>query len=94
LYFLHVSLPWFGTEPSINQQQRDTILEQQMCLPLKPDYAYLRKLFHDLLVREGHQYSHPFAWCIASNNLIAWMANASAKDNKHNVHYGERYGIW
>jgi serine/threonine protein kinase len=26
----------------------------------KPDYNYLRKLFRELLTREGHQYGHPF----------------------------------
>ena len=26
----------------------------------KPDYDYIRQLFHELLVREGHQYGHPF----------------------------------
>lgn len=26
----------------------------------KPDYDYIRRLFHELLAREGHQYGHPF----------------------------------
>jgi hypothetical protein len=34
----------------------------------KPDYGYLRKLFRELLVREGHQYGHPFPDGIISIN--------------------------
>lgn len=30
----------------------------------KPDYAYLRKLFRDLFVREGFQYDYIFDWTI------------------------------
>jgi serine/threonine protein kinase len=30
----------------------------------KPDYAYLRKLFRDLFVREGFQYDYVFDWTI------------------------------
>jgi serine/threonine protein kinase len=29
----------------------------------KPDYAYLRRLFRDLCLREGHQYDYVFDWC-------------------------------
>jgi casein kinase I homolog HRR25 len=32
----------------------------------KPDYAYLRKLFHDLRVREGHHHNNIFDWCLPS----------------------------
>jgi casein kinase I family protein HRR25 len=28
----------------------------------KPDYSYLRKIFHDLFVREGFQYDYAFDW--------------------------------
>jgi hypothetical protein len=35
----------------------------------KPDYDYLHSLFRKLLICEGHQYGHPFAKCILSNNL-------------------------
>ena len=28
----------------------------------KPDYAYMRKLFRDLFVREGFQYDYVFDW--------------------------------
>jgi len=30
----------------------------------KPDYAYLRKLFRDLFVREGYQWDYVFDWTI------------------------------
>ena len=30
----------------------------------KPDYSYLRKLFRDLFVREGHQYDYVFDWSV------------------------------
>src|SRR3984885_5735862 len=30
----------------------------------KPDYAYLRKLFRDLFVREGFQYDYVFDWSV------------------------------
>ena len=30
----------------------------------KPDYSYLRKLFHDIFVREGYQYDYVFDWSV------------------------------
>lgn len=30
----------------------------------KPDYAYIRKLFRDLFIREGYQYDGMFDWTI------------------------------
>ncbi|CDS03428.1 Putative Casein kinase I [Lichtheimia ramosa] len=30
----------------------------------KPDYSYLRKLFRDLFVRDGHQYDYVFDWTV------------------------------
>jgi casein kinase I homolog HRR25 len=30
----------------------------------KPDYSYLRKIFHDLFVREGYQYDYIFDWTV------------------------------
>jgi casein kinase I family protein HRR25 len=30
----------------------------------KPDYAYLRKLFRDLFVREGYRYDAMFDWAV------------------------------
>lgn len=32
----------------------------------KPDYVYLRRLFHDLFVREGYQLDYVFDWTIKS----------------------------
>ncbi|KAF8352011.1 kinase-like protein [Amanita rubescens] len=42
----------------------------------KPDYPYLRKLFHDLFLREGFQHDNHFDWSVQhdlhddSNNLV------------------------
>ena len=33
----------------------------------KPDYAYLRKMFRDLFVREGYQYDYVFDWSVQRN---------------------------
>jgi len=33
----------------------------------KPDYAYLRKLFRDLFLREGHKYDAMFDWTVLKN---------------------------
>ena len=33
----------------------------------KPDYSYLRKLFHDLFSREGFQYDRVFDWSLQCN---------------------------
>jgi casein kinase I homolog HRR25 len=30
----------------------------------KPDYSYLRKIFRDLLLREGFRYDYVFDWTI------------------------------
>jgi len=46
----------------------------------KPDYAYLRKLFRDLFVREGFQYDYIFDWTIfkyvlaptVSRGIVYW----------------------
>jgi casein kinase I family protein HRR25 len=32
----------------------------------KPDYEYLRRVFRDLLVREGYHQDDPFDWCIST----------------------------
>jgi len=34
----------------------------------KPDYAYLRKLFRDLFLREGHKYDAMFDWTVLKND--------------------------
>ena len=87
VYFLHGSLPWFGSKPAVDTQWRDATLQWKMSSPLdllgsacpnefsvflsytrtlnfdeKPDYTYLRKIFHELLVGEEYQYEHMFAW--------------------------------
>lgn len=41
----------------------------------KPDYTYLRHLFHNVLVREGYQSGDAFEWCIPKDGI----ANISAK---------------
>jgi len=35
----------------------------------KPDYSYLRKLFRDLLIREGYQYYYMFDWRVQRDAL-------------------------
>lgn len=43
----------------------------------KPDYSYLRKLFRDLFVRDGHQYDYVFDWTVfkmASSSRIGKMS--------------------
>jgi casein kinase I family protein HRR25 len=35
----------------------------------KPDYAYLRRLFHDLRLREGLQHDDIFDWCLPRTSL-------------------------
>jgi serine/threonine protein kinase len=43
----------------------------------KPDYAYMRKLFHDLRIREGHEDDDIFDWCLPMMSL---------DDQTHNNH--------
>ena len=38
-----------------------------LCFDDKPDYSYLRKLFHDLFFREGFQFDYVFDWCPQCN---------------------------
>jgi serine/threonine protein kinase len=35
----------------------------------KPDYTYLRRLFHDLRMREGFQHDSIFDWCLPGTGL-------------------------
>ncbi|KNZ61899.1 uncharacterized protein VP01_1340g2 [Puccinia sorghi] len=44
----------------------------------KPDYAYLRKLFRDLFVREGFTYDYVFDWSLQTR--AAEESSASARD--------------
>jgi hypothetical protein len=36
----------------------------------KPDYAYLRKLFRDLFLREGYQYDYVFDWTVMKIEMV------------------------
>jgi len=46
----------------------------------KPDYAYLRKLFRDLFLREGHKYDAMFDWISLKNEENKPM-NGKIEDN-------------
>jgi serine/threonine protein kinase len=48
----------------------------------KPDYDYLHSLFRKLLICEGHQYGHPFAKCILSNNLCDQAVGGRGKTRR------------
>jgi casein kinase I homolog HRR25 len=45
----------------------------------KPDYAYLRKLFRDLFVREGFQYDYVFDWTIFKYVIFSLYANFNCR---------------
>ena len=51
----------------------------------KPDYSYLRKLFLNLLLREGYQYDRPFPRSIMSNIPDNQITDAGAKTDKWKV---------
>lgn len=36
----------------------------------QPNYSYLRRLFHDLFVREGFQYDHVFDWTMKKFSMM------------------------
>lgn len=36
----------------------------------RPDYSHLRKMFKELLVKEGHEYDYAFDWVILNNKLV------------------------
>ncbi|KAF8595057.1 kinase-like protein [Ceratobasidium sp. AG-I] len=52
----------------------------------KPDYSYLRKLFHDLFVREGYQYDYVFDWSVQR------PSGADDKSSRRKVVGGEEDG--
>jgi hypothetical protein len=58
-----------------------TLLEYARALQFedKPNYIYIRKIFDDLCVREGHQLDSVFDWCLAGMNLD----NQSCLDRSH-----------
>ena len=47
----------------------------------RPDYAYLRKLFRELFVREGYSYDYVFDWNVAGMDTDAYHEN-KAKEEK------------
>ena len=36
----------------------------------RPDYSHLRKMFKELLQKEGHDYDHAFDWVILNEKLV------------------------
>ena len=51
----------------------------------KPDYSYLRKLFRDLLLREGYQYDCPFAMSTTSKISDAQIVGAVGRTDGKKV---------
>jgi casein kinase I homolog HRR25 len=61
----------------------------------KPDYAYLRKLFRDLFVREGFQYDYVFDWTIFKyvltfHTLLIIESSQSSCGRRKNSRKGRR----
>lgn len=36
----------------------------------RPDYSHLRKMFKELLVKDGYEYDYAFDWVIMNDKLI------------------------
>lgn len=36
----------------------------------RPDYSHLRKMFKELLVKEGYEYDYAFDWVILNDKLV------------------------
>ena len=36
----------------------------------RPDYSHLRKMFKELLVKEGYEYDYAFDWVIMNEKLV------------------------
>lgn len=51
----------------------------------KPDYRYLRRLFRDLLVRQGYEYDYVFDWCVKASSEDGSSSNAAA--HRPNIGY-------
>nr|AAA21545.1 casein kinase-1 [Schizosaccharomyces pombe] len=51
---------------------------RQLSFTEKPNYAYLRKLFRDLLIRKGYQYDYVFDWMILKYQKRAAAAAAAS----------------
>jgi hypothetical protein len=52
----------------------------------KPDYAYLRKLFHDLCICEGHEDDDIFDWCLPMMSLDDQTPNNHMREMLSNDH--------
>jgi len=50
----------------------------------KPDYAYLRKLFRDLFVREGYKYDAMWDWTMARYKDLGAPQNSMGNNNNNN----------
>uniref|UniRef100_A0A6N2LYK9 Uncharacterized protein n=1 Tax=Salix viminalis TaxID=40686 RepID=A0A6N2LYK9_SALVM len=62
-------LPWQGLKAGTKKQKYEKISEKKVstsieCFDDKPDYAYLKRLFRDLFIREGFQFDYVFDWTI------------------------------
>jgi casein kinase 1 len=54
----------------------------------RPDYSHLRKMFKELLVKEGHEYDYAFDWVILNEQLrdqtvLERIDNGEDPDSKH-----------
>jgi hypothetical protein len=79
--------------PLCNGYPREFALFLDYCHALwyedKPDYQYIRKLFSDLLVREGYVHDNIFDWCVVNTKttpLSPLSPNDSKKFTSHRVY--------
>jgi hypothetical protein len=50
----------------------------------RPDYSHLRKMFKELLVKEGHEYDYAFDWVILNDKLINQNILAAVDNGEDN----------
>jgi hypothetical protein len=62
---------------------------RNLCFNEKSDYASLHKIFHDLLMHEGYQSDHPFAWHMISNTPDPQGADARESTISKMFHRGK-----